>query len=61
MNDCLWYSIGVCNGDCLCKKYLSMNSDEGQKVGMQWERLVGKTLEPLAKVFAKENGFIDEV
>jgi hypothetical protein len=57
MTDCLWFAIGVCNGGCKCEKYLSMNSDRGQEVGEKWEIRVDEVLTPIAKEFAKENGF----
>jgi len=29
MNDCLWFPLGVCDGNCKCNKYLSMNKEKG--------------------------------
>lgn len=57
MNDCLWLAIGACEEQCKCTRYLSMNSEEGQRVGMLWERKVDEVLKPLAVEFARENGF----
>lgn len=54
-------AIGVCKDQCKCPKYLSMNSDEGQKMEEKWGSIVDKILEPLAVVFAKEEGFYKEV
>ena len=57
MNDCLWFAIGACKEQCKCIRYLSMNSEEGHRVGMKWERKVDEVLEPLAVEFAREHGF----
>ena len=60
MNDCLWFAMGVCNGECKCKQYLSMNSDKGYKICYEWENKVDEILKPKAIIFAEENGFINQ-
>ena len=57
MNDCLWCGIGVCDGDCKCDKYLSMNSDKGRELGDKYDELIHETLKPVKFKFAEENGF----
>jgi hypothetical protein len=57
VNDCLWLAMSVCKDKCKCTRYLSMNSNEGQKIGLEWEKRVDEILEPVALAFAYENGF----
>ena len=57
MNDCLWCSLEVCECNGKCSKYLSMNTEDGEILMMQWLNKVDEVLEPLRKEFAKENGF----
>jgi len=57
MNDCLWGAIGVCNKDCQCKSYISMNSEEGQALSIEWEKIVENVLPEFAITFAEANGF----
>lgn len=57
MNDCLWFAMGVCEDKCKCTRYLSMNSNEGRKIAMAWEKKVDEILKSVALAFAYENGF----
>lgn len=59
MNDCLWYSIEICERPSCrnCKQYISTNSDKGQLLSEQWSNIAKETLVPLVKKFAEENGF----
>lgn len=60
MNDCLWRSIGVCEKDCKCKSYMSMNCEDGSILGGQWEKIVSSGLKQHAIRFAEANGFESE-
>lgn len=57
MNDCVWFSIGVCCEKCLCMKYKSMNAFTGRKISEEWETIVDKALEPLAIELATKYDF----
>ena len=53
MNDCFWCSIGVCEADnCeYCKKYLSMNSDEGYIMIEKYDKDVKEYLKPFKEKY----------
>ena len=47
MNDCLWFRVGACEGECQCNKYLSMNSADGEIYLAQYEHEVSEALKPV--------------
>lgn len=52
MNDCIWAFIaGVCDCEnCAnCKKYISVNSEDGSKLLEKYEAEVDEALKPLAE------------
>lgn len=57
MNDCIWAAIGVCNGHCKCKNYVSLNSDEGCKLREKYEKEINPVIDVVARNFAKRNGY----
>ena len=45
MNDCLWYSIGICECGGKCNRYLSLNSKDGNEIAQQYDKDVEEALE----------------
>lgn len=59
MNDCLWYYIGICDceGDCAdfcCQEYLSVNSDEGNKIAAQYQKDIDWVIEPVREKYREK-------
>ncbi len=57
MCDCLWYSIGICEKQCKCEQYLSMNSDRGSILRNEFENKMSEVMMPVVKDFAEKNGY----
>ena len=54
MNDCFWCCTCVCECDsCICDKYISMNSEQGNKLEEEYRKDVDKALEPVREMWAK--------
>ena len=48
MNDCFWYSIGVCDGEsCNCEKYISMNSIGGDIIKTVYQKGIDNAIKPI--------------
>jgi len=58
MNDCIYFSIGVCDGDCGgCVRYLSMNIPNDKKVEaiiQEYGEAIDKQMEPALEVTRKK-------
>lgn len=56
MNDCFWYSIGVCDGDgkCNCEKYISMNSKVGESVRIGYQKEIDNAINPIREAWQHE-------
>ena len=54
MNDCLWYGIGVCGGViCKCPRYLSLNSEEGNQMGIRYDMEIQDAMKPVRERWGK--------
>lgn len=54
MNDCFWSFLGLCSESCKnCTKYLSVNSEDGEKMLEEYHRQIDYVLTPLLDEWRK--------
>ena len=56
MNDCFLFWIGICEGeDCnQCPLYISVNSEEGDKLCQEYDNDVEEALKPVRETWSQK-------
>ena len=54
MNDCIWFMFDICDCDGQCLNYLSINSNEGQKMHNEYQKDIDEALIPVREKFKEK-------